>query len=293
MVQPAVDTPGSCGVGTGVLPRVIWCLWLQGPEEAPDVVQRCVTSWRRRNPQWTVEFLDQCKARELICFDPEEPALRHLGRAQVADLIRLDLLANHGGVWVDATCLCTNSLDDWLFEYMPVGFFAFRRPARDRVLSNWFLAATPGHPLIVVLLEQLLQYWRRCAFQAPGNVLIGKILNALLSHSVATTRAWFSPLVTHGLRAYPYFVFHYLFARLVATDQSLGALWNQVPQVSSDGPHHLQRCGLLAPLDDDLRTWLRNGETPVHKLTWKLGVSRPPAGSVLEYALQVAAMDSA
>ena len=36
------------------------------------------------------------------------------GRAAQSDVVRLNVLANHGGVWADATVACMQPLDLWL-----------------------------------------------------------------------------------------------------------------------------------------------------------------------------------
>ena len=56
-----------------------------------------------------------------------------------ADQIRIEILHLHGGVWADATTICAKPLDEWLPERMGTGFFAFERPAQDRMIASWFL----------------------------------------------------------------------------------------------------------------------------------------------------------
>jgi hypothetical protein len=59
----------------------------------------------------------------------------------------MELLRRHGGVWADATCYCLQPLAEWLpSKLAPAGFFAFDRPAPDRMLASWFLAAQPAWP---------------------------------------------------------------------------------------------------------------------------------------------------
>lgn len=47
-----------------------------------------------------------------------------------------------GGVWADATLWCARPLDDWLEpSCRTAGFFGYDRPAADRPIATWFLAA--------------------------------------------------------------------------------------------------------------------------------------------------------
>ncbi|MGH7859877.1 MAG: capsular polysaccharide synthesis protein [Candidatus Binatia bacterium] len=79
------------------LPRVIWMYWHDGEAASPDLVRRCIRSWREANPGWEIRVLDAATARELI-------DLSHLPsdvRIQLAtDVLRIEILREHGGVWV-------------------------------------------------------------------------------------------------------------------------------------------------------------------------------------------------
>src|SRR5262245_44082221 len=109
-----------------MIPKRIWFLWLQGIAQAPPLVRACLESWRRWNPDWQIEVLDQSN------LDTFLPASAQLGgrseriqAAALSDLIRVNILNRHGGVWTDATCLCRKPLDVWLPQLAQAGFFAF------------------------------------------------------------------------------------------------------------------------------------------------------------------------
>ena len=109
------------------VPRKIWGLWLQGWDSAPDIVRACRASWSLQNPYWTANFLS---AADLPDFFPATSPLRGLDAARIppaafSDIVRNELLARHGGVWVDATTYCLRPLDGWLGHAAVSGFFAF------------------------------------------------------------------------------------------------------------------------------------------------------------------------
>lgn len=128
------------------IPKIIWIYWAQGEDQAPYLVRRCIASWREQNPGWDVRVLDE----DGIAHHAEDMAtLESLPRRFTANLLRLQLLARHGGVWVDATTLCHRPLDDWIpLMAGQTGFFVFRGPYFDRWLDNWFIAANPKNELI-------------------------------------------------------------------------------------------------------------------------------------------------
>lgn len=128
------------------IPRILWIFWAQGEDAAPPVVKTCIASWRRLNPDWDIRVLDDASADALIDLSDLSPDLPFRFRA---DLLRLRLLARHGGVWTDGTTLCHRPLDEWLpLLAGQTGFFVFAGPHSDRWIDNWFIAAHSKNPLI-------------------------------------------------------------------------------------------------------------------------------------------------
>src|SRR5262249_37436294 len=141
------EAPNRAPAGNGI-PKIIWMMWLQGFAKAPCLVQRCAVSWSTHNPDWKINHLDGDNLQEYVNVDEFVGRNRKTISIQaLSNVIRINLLKQYGGLWVDATCFCCKPLDEWLGEYTASGFFAFPDPARDRLLSSWFLASRPGCPL--------------------------------------------------------------------------------------------------------------------------------------------------
>jgi hypothetical protein len=125
-------------------------LWFQGFDEAPNIVKWCVHSWKKYNPTWRIVLLDNTNLHEYVDLSKlsydKDIQLCHL-----ANMVRMILLRDHGGLWIDATAFCNKPLDDWLPAYTHSGFFAFDKP-----LSTWFLYAEKGHPLITQWCQETL-----------------------------------------------------------------------------------------------------------------------------------------
>jgi mannosyltransferase OCH1-like enzyme len=94
-------------------PGIIWIMWRQGFANAPKLVQKCLESWRRHNPGWQIVLLDEQSVRrylnlnEIIGKNQEKITVQ-----AISNIVRINLLANFGGVWVDATCFCCQPLDE-------------------------------------------------------------------------------------------------------------------------------------------------------------------------------------
>lgn len=270
------------------IPRKLWIYWHQGLAEAPFVVNKCCESWTRENPDWEVTILDKNSFSNYIRLDLPEEIISGLPLSKISNLIRLQLLSEYGGVWADATTYCMKPLNEWIDDYCPSGFFVFSRPGPDRLISSWFIAGEKDCPIFARLLSKHISFFRENKFNNEGktNRKILKRLNNLLNRSDKTTRFWFSPVVTKLIRVYPYFLFHYLFERLVAKDRECRKIWQEMKKVSADGPHKIQILGIFSPLNDEIKAEIDNKRTPLYKLTWKYDHSKYTSASILYYLLE-------
>ena len=212
--------------------KIIWILWLQGWQAAPRVAHACLSSWQKYNPDWEIRAVSFDEIRFLI----ELPDLSgaKITPASFSDLVRLYLLKEYGGIWVDATVLCRRPLDSWIWPFLTEGFFAFSKPCEGRELSSWFLAAErPCHPVVSAWHECVRTYWR------------------------------------HRSQAHDYFWVHHLFASLCASNVDVKQRWDRVPKCSAIPPHRAQALGLDHDHVEAL-TELENESSPVLKLTHRI-----------------------
>ncbi len=231
------------------LPKIVWMLWLQGWSQAPDIVRACLQTWKYHNPGWVIHALTYSSLPEFL--DAPEAFSRNIGkpmqREALSDVIRITLLERYGGVWVDATVYCLKPLNAWLPERLSNGFFAFAKPAPDRMLSSWFLAASKAHYIV--------QHWRK------------------LTHEYWAAR---------NERDH-YFWFHHLFKQAYRSDPLFKTLWDGTPKASADGPHyyapyHLKLSRPATPVDQLL---INTASVPLLKLTHKLESNKCQSNSVL------------
>lgn len=129
------------GRGMYVIPKIIWSYW--DSENIPELIKKCISTWYKENPHYKVLLLDENNYREYISINLDhkvKPITRF------TDFLRFQLLAEHGGIWLDASIICTQSLDfitnPTEFEFN--GYFMpnFTTNNECPVIENWFLAAS-------------------------------------------------------------------------------------------------------------------------------------------------------
>jgi hypothetical protein len=271
-----------------LIPKTLWILWYQGYSEAPPVVKKCIDSWVRENSNWQIVILDKSNIGDYFEVDIPEGKFASLSLTKQSNIIRLQLLSKYGGVWADATTYCMKPLDDWLWDYTSTGFFVFHSPGADRLLATWFIASEKANPIVLEWRKRMTIFFAENYFDINGrfNKVIIKTLSKLLNKNNRTTKYWFSPIVTKLLRVYPYFICHYIFERLVTTDQQCQNLWKNTHKVSADGPHNIQNIGLHSPIDETTKTEIDEKRIPLYKLNWRYDQSKYSSSSILFYLLE-------
>jgi hypothetical protein len=140
------------------IPRVIYSLWLDGEDKAPDLVRVNFTRWTKLNPHYKLKVLDRSDA-EAILQDTDLP-LAKLAPQALSDIVRARLLLDNGGIWVDASVLPVQPLEVWLPKVVTEsGLFAFERPGPCQPISSWFLAATPRNVIFCAWWNEIKRFW--------------------------------------------------------------------------------------------------------------------------------------
>jgi hypothetical protein len=175
--------------------KVVWLLWLQGWDKAPEIVKQVGTSWEKLNPDWTVIKLDENNLSTYINVKKVESIQAY------SDIIRLALLAKHGGVWADATMLCMIPLDRWVYDAVgPTGFWMYHGRDEGRGPASWFMISTIHSSIPKKWSKASDEYWKNRKTEDD------------------------------------YFWMDGLFKKLVDTDPEFKAEWEKVPYLWCEDP---------------------------------------------------------
>ncbi|MCI8369840.1 MAG: capsular biosynthesis protein [Clostridia bacterium] len=150
----------------------VWVCWMQGMENAPEVVKVCYQS-----------ILDNFKDREVVLITAENVSEYAefpdyvidkykrgiITHTHFSDILRLELLNRYGGTWIDATMFCTDSnfpdymLNDKLFIVQNIEDSAVQ-------IESFFITAESHNKLLELTLGLLYEYWKK------HNVLVHYLL---------------------------------------------------------------------------------------------------------------------
>lgn len=146
--------------------RKVWFCWFQGIDNAPEIVKKCFASIKKCITDREIILITEKNYQDYISFPREVQKKIDDGKikgAHFSDLIRLELLYNYGGTWIDATVFCSSKK---IPKYMlDSDFFLFQclKPGRDgqpNIISNWFITSKPNQKYVFMMRELMYEYWK-------------------------------------------------------------------------------------------------------------------------------------
>lgn len=148
-----------------IMDKNIFLLWLQGWENARYLQKQVAESWEINNPGWKIHYIDINNIKNYIDdIDYLYDKNKQITFQAASDIIRLSLLNKYGGVWADATMLCMQPLDNWVFEAVePAGIWMYHGHGgglpKEIGPASWFIISKKEDYIISKWKEACDYYW--------------------------------------------------------------------------------------------------------------------------------------
>lgn len=145
---------------------IIWICWMQGMDNAPELVKRCFESVKKAFPDKQLIVIDETNVFDYVTLPEyiiDKWKKNIIGMAQFTDLVRLELLINRGGIWIDSTVLVTDGQlirkleDEPLFCY---SFYYFGFNPEIMELNNWLISSCTNNNILCLIRSLLHAYWK-------------------------------------------------------------------------------------------------------------------------------------
>ena len=185
--------------------KVVWFCWLQGIDQAPKLVRKCYENIKNNLSEYEVVIITEDNFKNYISIpqyiiDKWKKGIIYT--PCFTDIIRINLLIEYGGLWIDSTVLFTG---DRLPKYIDSNLFMYKCYMNNEpwiVSSNWLIAANKNNPILKLTRDLLYKYYEK---------------RRIMEH---------------------YFMFHLLFA--LAANR-FKEEWEEVPLYNNVNPHMLVR----------------------------------------------------
>ncbi|QAS69337.2 glycosyl transferase [Oenococcus sicerae] len=147
--------------------KIVWTCWVQGEEQAPQIVRKALSSIKHAFKDYEVVVIDHENLGKYVNLPVYILSKWKDGRipnAHFSDIIRAYLLSRYGGIWIDATVMVHHLPKNYTYLLnQELFFYQNLRPGQSGNavwLSSWLIIAKKGEPTISRLYEMLLSYWR-------------------------------------------------------------------------------------------------------------------------------------
>lgn len=233
--------------GSGKYSNKVWWCWLQGEENCPKLQQKCLKSLRENLHDRNIIVITNQNLHDYIelptyIIDKHNRGL--ISDTHFSDLIRLQLLIQYGGTWIDSSVYCTGYdktlFDRPLFVYKNLNYIWYahkNQPDQEPLIADsWLITSEIHSPTLIAVRDLLFDYWKN------HDTLID------------------------------YFLIHYFFTLVVQYKYKPD--FDKVPPRSHLTPHLLQYEWLNEYNAEKITDILQ--QSPFHKLTHKVSADQIP-----------------
>lgn len=212
----------------------VWVCWMQGIENAPLIVKKCIESLRKGLKDKNIVLLTENNMFDYVtipAFIIEKHRKGIIPNAHFTDLLRLELLTKYGGTWIDATVWYSGAKIPDFYLNSELFLFQTLKPGADGHclnISNWFISSYSNNKILAATKYLLYCYWEKY------NYLVD------------------------------YYIFHHFFNIVI---EFYSDSWKKVYPVSNS-TEHILLLNLFESYNDNMFNNLIM-DIPFHKLTYK------------------------
>ena len=116
--------------------KIIWSYW-DGPTN--DLLDKSLESWKKYFKGWQINILNKKTIKNYKLLKPKN--YNQLTPTIKSDVIRLNLLYQYGGLWLDRTIIINKPIT-WLKKYEKYSYFSFLYSyfsIKQKSIENWFI----------------------------------------------------------------------------------------------------------------------------------------------------------
>ena len=209
---------------TTTTPETIWQFW-DNPagQTTPGIVEAALSRVHAFKGSLEHRVLDSttmASYSDLPGYVLDKFKKGQIDHTHFSDLLRLNLLKNHGGIWLDATGYMTGAIPQYILDEE---FFLFHTGTLTffpySFIQSCFIRTRKGNLLCDAWYEMCVDYWKK------------------------------------GTKKLDYFQIHLMFKALVEQDPTAGTWYKKMPYITEDGIQQLIGDKLLSPFN--INEWNR------------------------------------
>jgi len=135
-----------------MIPKIIHQMWI-GPKPAP---MKMIQTWIDKHPDWQHILWTEDKIKEEFPngFINQKHIDEHETWNGKCDIMRYEILHKHGGIFLDADCICLNTLDDHFLQHDSFSCFE-NEELRGQLVACGYMGAKPNCDLMQICIDEM------------------------------------------------------------------------------------------------------------------------------------------
>jgi len=178
-----------------MIPKIIHQIWIGS--ELPERFKPLIESWQKNHPNWEYHLWDDeaVKEHQFISDKMRELFEKATNYGMKADILRVDLLYQYGGVYVDIDFRSLRPLDPLHHNHFCKFYAACL--GQSGVVANGLIGSIPKHPL----LTHLIMHFKK--IKTPQLLSDDEIQQATGPNALTKTIHHFITFSNHNICIYP------------------------------------------------------------------------------------------
>jgi inositol phosphorylceramide mannosyltransferase catalytic subunit len=125
-----------------MIPKKLHFIWI-GDESKKPV--RCIDTWMKKNPDYEVKVWGNNQLQTVNWKNHRQlhDMLDKKDYAGASDVMRYEILYEHGGIYIDADTFCVKPLEDWLLNCESFASWE-QELVRNNLIANTIIGGVPG-----------------------------------------------------------------------------------------------------------------------------------------------------
>ena len=155
-----------------MIPKKLHFVWIGDESKMPV---KCIDTWRDKNPDYEVKVWGNDSLKDYVWhnWDKLSDMLHKKDYAGASDIMRYQILYQHGGIYLDADSYCIKPLEDWLLNCEAFASWE-QELMRNNLIANGFIGGIPRAETWKMCMDAVAT--KDCAEQKLAWMITGPIL---------------------------------------------------------------------------------------------------------------------
>jgi mannosyltransferase OCH1-like enzyme len=136
-----------------MIPKIIHIIWIGDQSKKPT---QCIDTWIKKNLDYEVRVWgnNQVQTTNWKNYRQLHDMLIKKDFAGASDVMRYEILYEHGGIYVDADTYCVNPLEDWLLNCQAFASWE-QELVRNNLVANTVMGSVPGAEAMKLCIDEV------------------------------------------------------------------------------------------------------------------------------------------